>query len=77
MVKNRPESSQLITPVCNSLEWHDVITTILLPVKLGTVVEVKCSDGAKLNSGSSEVTCVEGNTFQSAGQQPACNKAAG
>ena len=54
-----------------------MITTISLPVELGTVVEVKCSGDDKLNSGSSEVTCVEGNTFQSAGQQPACNKAAG
>ena len=54
-----------------------MITTTPLPVKLGTVVEVKCSDGAKLNSGSSEVTCVGENTFQSAGQQLACNKAAG
>ena len=70
-------TSIFITPVCNILEWHDVITTTPLPVKLGTVVEVKCSDGAKLNSGSIEVTCVGENTFQSAGQQPACNKAAG
>ena len=59
-----PHSPGKVT--CHELnaEWTSTIeTTTQLPVPLGTVVEVTCSDSGALNKGSGEVTCKSFNDF--------------
>ena len=52
--------------------WTDIVTTVKFPADPGTVVEVKCSDPAALNRGSSQLTCKTGKQFTSR-EKPGCD----
>ena len=55
----------VLSESCTGLspEWTGTVTETEFPVRLGTVVEVKCSESAAFNIGSSKVTCSPGAEF--------------
>ena len=65
----------VLSESCTGLspEWTGTVTETEFPVRLGTVVEVKCSESAALNIGSNKVTCSTGTEF-SFQEKPSCVK---